>query len=154
MTPTTTDRIEKRILLRSPRSRVWRALTDSKEFGEWFRAVFNEPFRAATPTKGRMTYPGYEHYRFVVLVEEMVPESRFSFRWHPGVVDPDADNSSEPMTLVTFTLEEAEGGTLLTLVESGYDSLPLDLRADKYRDNSKGWDEQAVNLETYLREHP
>jgi uncharacterized protein YndB with AHSA1/START domain len=150
-----TDRIEKVVHLKAPRSRVWRAITDSGEFGEWFLAVFTEPFRAGEAVRGRMTYPGYEYLKFDVFVEEMVPENRFSFRWHPDEVDPDADTSHEPTTLVTFTLEDSgDGGTVLTMVESGFDSIPGDRGENAKRNNTKGWDEQAVNIANYLREHP
>jgi uncharacterized protein YndB with AHSA1/START domain len=56
-----TDRIEKTILLRAPRARVWRALTDADEFGTWFRVRLEDPFRAGATVRGRITYPGYEH---------------------------------------------------------------------------------------------
>lgn len=155
MTSSSSDRIEKTIHLKAPRSRVWRALTDSREFGEWFRAVFTEPFQAGEAIRGRMTYPGYEYLKFDVFVEEMVPESRFSFRWHPDEVDPDVDTSAEPKTLVSFTLADSgDGGTVLTLVESGFDSIPHGRGEASKRKNAQGWDEQALNIANYLREHP
>jgi uncharacterized protein YndB with AHSA1/START domain len=153
--PVSTDRIEKTIHLKASRSRVWRALTDSREFGEWFRAVFTEPFQAGKAIRGRITYPGYEHLKFDLLVEELVPESKFSFRWHPNDIDPDVDVSNEPTTLVTFALEDdGDGGTVLTMVESGYDSILLERIETAKRNNTKGWDEQAINIANYLREHP
>ena len=154
MTTTTTDRIEKQILLRAPRERVWRALTDSGEFGAWFQAVFQGPFRSGEPVRGRITYPGYEHLEFVLLVETIEPERLFTFRWHPNAVEPGADYSQEPTTLVTFTLEEVEGGTLLRVVESGFDSLPVARRADALKSNESGWAEQMTAIEAYLRQHP
>src|SRR6185503_13647860 len=104
--PSSTDRIEKQIILKAPRSRVWRALTDSQEFGTWFRVKLDSPFAAGRPVSGQVTYPGYEHVRFSVEVERMEPETLFSFRWHPYAVDPKKDYSKEPTTLVEFRLEE------------------------------------------------
>ena len=154
MATTTTDRIEKQVLLRAPRARVWRALTDSREFGDWFQALFQGPFRAGEWTHGRMTYPGYEHMEFDVLVETMEPERLFAFRWHPGPVEPGADYKKEPTTLVSFTLEEKDGGTLLRMVESGFDSIPLDRRAGALKENESGWTEQMKNIESYLSRNP
>src|SRR6267378_3651000 len=125
MSTTTTDRIEKHILLQAPRARVWRAVTDSKEFGAWFQAAFTEPFRPGARIKGRITYPGHEHLVIEIVIEKMEPERVFSFRWHPNAVDPKVDYSKEPMTLVEFRLEEGEGGTLLKVVESGFDGIPI-----------------------------
>src|SRR2546422_7558893 len=100
MSTTTTDRIEKHILLHAPRARVWRAVTDSKEFGAWFQAAFTEPFRPGSRLKGRITYPGYEHLVMDFVIEKMEPERLFSYRWHPNAVDPKMDYSKEPMKLV------------------------------------------------------
>ena len=154
MATTTTDRIEKEILLRAPRGRVWRALTDSKDFGTWFQAVFQGPFRAGEWVHGRITYPGYEHMEFDLLVEVLEPERRFVFRWHPNAVEPGIDYKKESTTQVTFTLEEVEDGTLLRLVESGFDSIPLERRAEAFQSNESGWTEQMRNIENYLRQHP
>jgi uncharacterized protein YndB with AHSA1/START domain len=154
MTTTTTDRIEKHIVLRAPRSRVWRALTDSKEFGTWFQSIFTEPFRLGSRVKGRITYPGYEHFTMEIDIEAMEPERLFAFRWHPYAVDPAADYSKEPMTLIEFTLEEAEGGTLLRVVESGFDKIPIERRAEALKRNDGGWAEQMKNIERYLDRNP
>ena len=154
MTTITTDRIEKQILLRAPRSRVWRAITDSKEFGTWFQAVLSEPFRPNARVGGRITYPGYEHLKFELVVERMEPERLFSFRWHPNAVDPNVDYSRETMTLVEFILEEADGGTLLKVVESGFDAIPISRRAEAIKSNDGGWTEQMTAIEGYLRENP
>ncbi len=118
---TQTDRIEKNVLLRAPKSRVWRALTNSEEFGSWFGARLETGFAVGRPASGNITYPGYEHLRMEVTVERMEPEDLFSFRWHPYAVKPDIDYSQEPMTLVEFRLEEVPEGTRLTVVESGFD---------------------------------
>jgi uncharacterized protein YndB with AHSA1/START domain len=154
MTTTVTDRIEKEILLQAPSSRVWRALTDSKEFGAWFQVVFNGPFRPGQRISGRITYPGKEHLKFELEVEAMEPERRFSFRWHPHAIDPNRDYSKEPMTLVEFTLEEVEGGTMLRLVESGFDQIPIDRRATALKSNDGGWTAQMKAIEKYLRQNP
>ena len=154
MSTTTTDRIEKQILLRAPRARVWRALTDSKEFGTWFKVNLAEPFRPGAQMKGQITHPGYEHVVMDIVVEKMEPEKRFSYSWHPNALEPGVDYSSEPRTLVEFTLEEVEGGTRLTLVESGFDRIPLARRADAFKGNEKGWSGQMAAIEEYLRKNP
>src|SRR5258708_11089428 len=121
----TTDRIEKTIVLKAPRARVWRALTDHEEFGAWFRVNLESPFREGATVRGRITYPGFEHATMEVVVERIEPERLFSYRWHPYAVDPSVDYSPEPTTLVEFRLDEAEGGTVLTIVESGFGQIPL-----------------------------
>src|SRR5688572_24643877 len=113
MNPTATDRIEKQVTVRAPKARVWRALTDAKEFGTWFRVDLESGFAVGQVTRGKITYPGYEHLKMEVTVERMDPERLFSFRWHPYAVDAKKDYSSEPSTLVEFRLETVEGGTLL-----------------------------------------
>ena len=150
MTSTSTDRIEKRILLRALRSRVWRALTDAREFGAWFRVALEGPFAEGATIRGRITYPGYEHVTMEMLVERMDPERLFSYRWHSYAVSPDADYSAEPTTLVEFRLEEVPGGTLLTIVESGFDRLPSERRAEAFRMNDRGWAEQTENIARHV----
>jgi uncharacterized protein YndB with AHSA1/START domain len=150
MNMSNTDRIEKKILLRAPRSRVWRALTDAEEFGAWFRVKLESGFAPGERTKGKITYPGYEHLTMDVTVERMDAETLFSFRWHPYAVDPKADYSTEPTTLVEFRLEEVPGGTELTVVESGYDQLPPERRDEAFRMNSQGWDEQVQNIQRHV----
>ncbi|HCZ33548.1 MAG TPA: vanillate O-demethylase oxidoreductase VanB [Holophagaceae bacterium] len=145
-----TDRIEKQILLRAPRARVWRALTDAGEFGEWFRVKLDGPFVPGGRTTGHITYPGYEHLRMDVLVERMEAETLFGFRWHPAAVDPGVDYSREPSTLVEFHLEAVTGGTLLRLVESGFDQLPADRREAAYRQNEGGWAIQMDNIQRHV----
>lgn len=150
MTKTSLDRIEKKILLKAPRSRVWRALTDSKEFGAWFRVHLNGPFVAGKSVTGNVTFPGYEHVKFEAHVERMEPESLFSYRWHPYAVDPKVDYSKEPTTLVEFRLEDAPGGTSLTVVESGFDKLPAHRRDEAFRMNSGGWEQQLQNVRQHV----
>ncbi len=142
------DRIEKKILLRAPRARVWRALTDTTEFGAWFHVRLEGPFTIGESVKGKLTYPGYEHMTMEVTVERMDAEQLFSYRWHPYAVDPKVDYSSEPTTLVEFHLEETADGTLLTVVESDFDRIPAHRRAEAYRMNSQGW---SIQLENILR---
>ena len=153
MSTTTTDRIEKQILLQAPRARVWRALTDSKEFGAWFRAVLDGPFAPGATLKGRITHPGYEHLVLDFVIERIEPERLFSYRWHPNAVDSGVDYSSEPMTLVEFKLEDAKGGTLLTITESGFDRIPIARRAAAIKGNDRGWAGQMTAIEEYLRKN-
>lgn len=150
MTMSVSDRIEKRVLLRARRARVWRALTDAAEFGTWFGVVLEGPFVEGTPVRGRITHPGYEHLTMELWVERMEPERYFSYRWHPHAVDANRDYSSEPTTLVEFTLEEASEGTLLTIVESGFDRIPLERRAQAFHMNEGGWAEQARRIERHV----
>ena len=147
-----TDRIEKRVVLRAPRSRVWRAISDAKEFGTWFRMSLDGPFVAGRTVHAKVTIPGYEHLKVEMHVERIEPERYFSYRWHPYPNDPKVDYSAEPMTLVEFTLEDAEGGgsTALTIVESGFDRIPLARRAEAFRMNDAGWAGQIKNLAAYV----
>ena len=145
-----TDRIEKRVVLRAPRSRVWRAISDAKEFVTWFRITLDGAFAAGKTVRGRVTSPGHEHLKVEMLVERIEPERYFSYRWHPYPKDPAQDYSWEPMTLVEFTLEETEGGTALTIVESGFDRIPLARRAEAFRMNTEGWGGQIKNLAAYV----
>src|SRR4030081_2827394 len=148
---TSTDRIERKILLKAPRSRVWRALSDAKEFGDWFGVDFKgKTFVAGKPVQGKITYPGYEHLVMEVLVERVVPERLLSWRWHPAAIDPAVDYSQEPTTLVVFELEEVEGGTVLSVVESGLDKIPLNRRDTVYRLNSSGWDAHMENTKNHV----
>jgi uncharacterized protein YndB with AHSA1/START domain len=151
---TSTDRIEKQVLLKAPLTRVWRALTDSAEFGTWFRVKLNTPFVKGKPISGPVLHPGYEHLTWTVTVEEMVPERRFSWRWRPHAIDPNKDYSKEPTTLVVFELTEVPGGTLLKVTESGFDGIPLDRRDTAYRGNSEGWTIQMGNIERHVRKTP
>ena len=149
--PSSTDQIRKEVVLQAPRARVWRALTDSKEFGAWFRIDFQEPFRAGRSLSGRVTYPGYEHIVGTFQIETIEPETRFTYRWHPYAVDPKVDYSKEPTTLVEFTLEEVKGGTKLTVVESGFDAIPAARRATAFKMNGDGWAIQVQNIAEYVR---
>ncbi len=144
------DRIEKKVLLRASRARVWRAVTDAGEFGSWFRAKLESGFAVGKRVSGRVTYPGYENLKFEVTVERMDAEQLFSFRWHPFAVDPGVDYSKEPTTLVVFELEEVPDGTRLTITETGFDGIPLARRAQAFKMNDQGWAAQARLVEKYV----
>jgi uncharacterized protein YndB with AHSA1/START domain len=144
------DRIEKRIELKAPPSRVWRALTDYREFGLWFRVKLDGPFVPGQVSRGWITYPGYEHLKWEAVVQKMEPERLFSFTWHPYAVDPQVDYSNEPPTLVEFRLEETPGGTLLTVTESGFDKIPAGRRPQAFRMNDGGWTEQMKNIASHV----
>lgn len=148
------NHIEKCIELRAPLSRVWRALTDYREFGEWFRVKLEGPFEPGKISKGYITYPGYEHVQWHAVVKEMQPERLFSFTWHPYAVDPAVDYSTETPTLVEFRLEKTAGGTLLVVTESGFENIPAHRRLEAFRMNEGGWAEQIKNVERYVTEHP
>jgi len=148
------NRIEKRIELKAPVSRVWRAITDYREFGEWFRVRLDGPFVAGELSTGHMTYPGYEHVRWEAMVKKMEPERLFSFTWsHPRSFDKatySGDYSSDPKTLVEFRLEKTAKGTLLVLTESGFENIPADWRQEAFRRNDGGWTEQIRNIENHV----
>lgn len=146
--PSTTDRIVKTTVLRAPRSKVWRALTNSAQFGEWFGAKVADPFTPGRRVRGPITIPEYTHLAFDVTVEQLEPERLFSWRWQPGG-NPDID-LAEPTTLVVFELEEVPEGTRLTVTESGFDRIPPSRRAKAYRENDEGWSGQFDNLRKYL----
>jgi len=144
------DRIEKRVELKAAVSHVWRALTDYREFGEWFRIKLDGPFVPGQISRGHITYPGYEHLKWEAVVQAMEPERLFSFTWHPYAVNPEIDYSKETPTLVEFRLEKTATGTLLLLTESGFDKIPSDRRLEAFRRNDGGWTEQMKNIESHV----
>lgn len=144
MSATNSDRIEKNVLLRVPRSRAWRALTNAAELGSWFRVNLEGGFAVGERVTGKVTYPGHEHLTMELTVERMEPEHFFSFRWP---VDPTLGALT---TLVEFRLDEVPGGTLLTVVESGFDRVPLARRAELYRGNDAGWATQMENVRLHV----
>ena len=152
------DRIVKRVKLKAPPSRVWRALTDHREFGQWFRVRLDGPFVPGQVCRGQITYPGYEHLRWEARVEAMEPERLFSFTWPhvPSFAPSDlpADFSGSPRTLVEFRLEPIPEGTLLILTESGFDGIPADWRPEAFRRNDGGWSEQMKNIESHVTQNP
>jgi len=138
------------MVIHAPRTRVWRAITDFREFGKWFQAEMRDPFVPGALSKGKITYPGYEHLTIEIQVERMEPEHLFSWRWHPYAVDPKQDYSQEPTTLVVFELEEIAEGTRIRVTESGFDKIPLARRADAFRMNSNGWEQQLHNIARHV----
>jgi uncharacterized protein YndB with AHSA1/START domain len=144
------DRIEKTIELNAPVSRVWRALTDHREFGTWFQIRLDGPFVPGQVSRGQIIYPGFEHVRWEAIVQKMEPERLFSFTWHPYAVDPKADYSGEPQTLIEFTLQKTATGTLLRVVESGFDKLPDKRRIEAFRMNEGGWGEQLGSIARHV----
>jgi len=151
-TAETADRITKQVTLRAPRTRVWRALIEPKQFGSWFGVKLDGPaFVERAVARGPITYPGYEHMMLEMQIERVDPEHYFSYRWHPNAHDPAIDYSSEPTTLVEFHLDDlGNGSTALTIVESGFDRIPVARRADAWRSNNGGWAEQVRNIDAYL----
>jgi len=156
-----TDRIEKKVLLRAPRKRVWRALADAAEFGSWFGVKFAGPFEPGAKLRGLVVpttvdagvakaQKEYEGTPFEITVDQMEPERLFSFRWHPFAIDPGVDYSAEPTTLVVFELEEVEGGIMLTVTESGFDQIPLARRAKAFTANEGGWSMQVKLIAQYV----
>ena len=149
-TTSATDRIEREILLRAPRTRVWEALTDAQQFGQWFGVIPSAAFSVGKTVNAKVTIKGYEHVTFAITIVEVTPETRFSWRWHPHAIDPQKDYSTEPTTLVEFSLEEAPGGSRLRVVESGFDQIPLSRRVEAFRGNSDGWTAQMQNIARYV----
>ena len=150
MNITGTDRIEKRVTLRAPRSRVWRAIASADEFGAWFGVKLDGAFAEGSTIKGQITHPGYEHVTMEIHIVRIEPERRFAYRWHPYAIERGVDYSPEPTTLVEFTLDDAGDGTVLTIVESGFDRLPIARRAEAFRMNDGGWTAQIRNIERHV----
>lgn len=144
------DRIVKTVELKAPVSRVWRALTDHNEFGQWFRVKLDGPFKPGTVSTGQMTYPSFEHYPWLAVVERMEPERLFSFRWHDFDEKSGTDVAKQPATLVEFRLEPTAEGTRLTITESGFEALPDPRRLEVLRGNTEGWNIQANNIAAYV----
>ncbi|MEO8439709.1 MAG: SRPBCC family protein [Spartobacteria bacterium] len=146
------DRIEKQIELKAPLTKVWRALTDYREFSEWFGVDLKGPFVPGETTAGQITVSGYEHIRMEVKVQEMEPERLFSYTWHPYAIEPDVDYSAEPPTLVEFRLEKTAGGTLLTVSESGFSKIPAARRDEAFRMNDGGWSQQIKDIQSHVEQ--
>ena len=157
-----TNEIRKQVLLRASQTRIWEALTDSKQFGTWFGCMFDDPFEAGARIRGKMAptqvdpdvakaqepYVGLE---FDVIIDRIEPMTHFSFRWHPGDDAPIPPNPDAEMTTVTFELSTVEGGVLLTIIESGFDRVPVERRAKVFEMNDGGWAAQTSLIEKYLR---
>ncbi len=146
-----TDRIEKKIVMKAPQARVWRALSSNEEFGRWFGAAFESPFVPGARVSGHITSPPrYSHLRIEIVIERVEPERFLSYRWHPYAIDPAVDYSAEPMTLVEFQLDEVADGTQLTVIETGFDQLPPARRAEALRMNTGGWAQQLENIARHV----
>lgn len=150
MTTSDTDQIKRQIELKAPQERVWQALTDYRKFGEWFCVNLEVPFVVGKKAYGQMTYPGFEHFKLEVDVVAIDRMTRFAYTWHPYGIDPKVDYSCETPTTVEFTLEPIDGGTRLTVVESGFDAVPEWRRSEAFRMNEGGWKAQMINIERYL----
>lgn len=157
----TPDRIEKQVLLRAPRAKVWRALSNSAEFGLWFGMKVEGPFVAGATVRGVIMpttvneevakmQKAYEGKAFELQIVKVEPERIFSFRWHPYAVEREVDYAKEPTTLVVFELHDAEGGVLLTVTESGFDQIPLERRAKAFKSNDGGWAKQMELINVYV----
>ena len=144
------NRIEKHIDLKAAPSRVWKALVDHKEFGQWFGVNLDGPFIIGETVAGKLTYPGFEHMQWAVDVKAMEPERLFSFTWHPYAIDVAVDYSKETPTLVEFKLEAKGSGTHLVVTESGFDKIPADRRLEAFRMDEEGWIEQMENIAKYV----
>jgi uncharacterized protein YndB with AHSA1/START domain len=142
--------IVKQMEIAAPTTRVWQALTDSRQFGEWFKTKMEGPFIAGQPVSGQITHPGYEHLRMEIVVKKIEPETVFSFTWHPYAIDPKVDYSQEDPTLIEFRLQPTASGTLLTVTESGFEKIPAARRAEAFLRNDGGWAQQMKNIETYV----
>jgi uncharacterized protein YndB with AHSA1/START domain len=149
MTASALSKVERTSLVRAPRSRVWQALTNLKEFSKWFGVEAEGEFAPGARMRMTSTHESHKGVEFFVDVIRMEAPENFSWRWHPGSKQPGEDNSSEPMTLVEFRLTEVEGGTLVTVVESGFDKLSLARRARVFEENDKGWEFQLASLTRY-----
>lgn len=145
-----TDKIEKNIILRAPRTRVWRALANANEFGAWFGVALEGVFAPGAQLTGHLTVPGHEHLTMAILVEQVEPEHLLSYRWHPYAIESGVDYASEPTTLVEFHLRDTGDGTQLTVIESGFDQIPSARRATAFRMNEEGWAEQLTNIARYV----
>jgi len=147
------DRIEKVIEMDAPVARVWRAVTDHEEFGQWFRVKLDGPFKPGAVSKGEMTYPGFEGWPWLATVEQMEPERVFSFRWHDYDQKSGVPVEKQPTTLVEFRFEAIPRGTRLTITESGIAALPEPRRVQVLRDNTEGWNIQARNIAEHVAAH-
>lgn len=149
-TPPVTDQIERSIVIKAARSRVWRALSNAEEFGAWFGVnLKGKSFTPGSRVQGQFTIKGHEQCLFDIVVERVEPEQLLSFRWHPYAMDPKVDYEKEPRSVVTFTLKEMDGGTLFTVLESGFDKVPPERRLEAFRMNSRGWDAQTLCLQRH-----
>jgi uncharacterized protein YndB with AHSA1/START domain len=155
------DKIEKKVLLHAPLERVWQAISDAQQFGSWFGARFDGPFRAQSRLSGAITPTSvdpevaklqkpHEGKAFEFWVDRIEPMRYIAFRWHPFAIEPNIDYTKEPTTLIEFTLQAIGEATELTIVESGFENIPIARRADAFRANEGGWTHQMKLIERYL----
>jgi uncharacterized protein YndB with AHSA1/START domain len=142
--------IEKQIELYFSVAKVWEALADSKQFGEWFRVNLTAPFVIGKEASGNILHPGYEHIIWRAKIQKMEKEKLFSLTWHPYAIDPKVDYSKETPTLVEFRLKKTDKGTLLTITETGFEKVPEQRRFEAFRMNNGGWEAQLKNIEQFL----
>ncbi len=146
-----TDSIERSIVLNASRSRVWRALSNAEEFGDWFGVnLKGKAFAPGSRVQGKFTIKGHEHCMFDIVVERVEPEQLLSYRWHPYSMDPKIDYEKEQRTVVTFTLKDAGDGTLFTVLETGFDNVPPERRLEAFRMNTRGWEGQMGSLQRHV----
>ncbi|MBO0904540.1 SRPBCC family protein [Jiella sonneratiae] len=144
------DRIEQTIDLAAPLDRVWQALTDHEAFGAWFRVALDGPFVLGEVSRGRITYPGYEHVQWRATVVAMEKPGLFAFTWHPYAIDPAVDYSGETPTRVEFRLQPIDTGTRLTLTESGFEGVAPGRMPEAFRMNQRGWEMQMQNIRAHV----
>lgn len=150
------DKIEKQIVVKAPIARVWRAISDSEQFGEWFRVKLDGPFVLGEVTTGKVTVPGFEHMIWRSVTTVIEAERRLAFTWNPYDYEPyddetEAARADAPQMLVEFRLESTDEGTRVTIVESGFASLPDDARREAmFLRNEGGWNEQVSNIKNYV----
>lgn len=145
-----TDSIETETRIAAPIDTVWQAIGDHRRFGQWFKVALDQPFEAGKPSTGHMTNPGYTHVRWTAEVVAVEPPHRLAFRWHPYAIEQGRDYSNEPMTLVDIMLEPDGDGTMVRVVESGFDALPASRRDEAFRMNASGWEAQMKNVRAYV----
>ena len=144
--------IVKRVEIEAPVARVWSALTDYKQFNQWFQVEMESPFVPGHKASGKIVYKNKEHLRMEFVVQALKPTTYFAYTWHPFAIDPNVDYSSETPTLVEFHLEATPSGTLLTVTESGFENLPPSRYADCIRMNTRGWETQLERIQAYVLE--
>ncbi|NND82277.1 MAG: SRPBCC family protein [Gammaproteobacteria bacterium] len=145
------NKIVKSVELATPITRVWEAITDSREIGNWFMVDLEGPFAVGEITRGVITHPEAAGMVFTAVTTALEKPHRFAFHWPPDeffvIEDPAALTGT---TLVEFVLQEIGAGTRLTVTESGLEALPTDLHAKVLKNNSIGWEEQMENIRNHL----
>lgn len=143
------DSITRQIQIDADPQRVWDALADATAFGQWFRVKLDGPFAVGETTTGKMTYPGHEGAPWTSVTDVMDPPKRFVFRW-PNCPPGEEAGPNTVWQTVEFTLQPQDGGTLVTVTETGFAALPEDRRISVLRDNREGWRIQTINLKHHV----